>query len=104
MRQLERKPHQRMTEQGAQVAQSTIELLVRELEATYSDQAPAPEYLRHVLEDLIARAPRSNVLRRRKAELCNDVPLEGTTPSARQAHMCHPGSRILMRPSDDNAS
>ena len=41
VRQLERETHQRMIEQDAQVARSTIEPLVRELEGRYSDQAPS---------------------------------------------------------------
>jgi lon-related putative ATP-dependent protease len=56
VRQLERETHQRMSEQDAQVAHSTIEPLVRQLEAKYSDQAPVQEYLGQVQEDLIARA------------------------------------------------
>jgi lon-related putative ATP-dependent protease len=56
VRLLERETHQRMLEQDAQVARSTIEPLVRQLEAKYSDQAPVQEYLSQVQEDLIARA------------------------------------------------
>jgi lon-related putative ATP-dependent protease len=56
VRQLERETHQRMTEQDTQVARSTIEPLVRELESKYSDQASVQEYLTQVQEDLVARA------------------------------------------------
>jgi lon-related putative ATP-dependent protease len=56
VRQLERDTHQRVIEQDAQVAHSTIEPLVRELEAKYSDQASVQEYLSQVQEDLIAQA------------------------------------------------
>lgn len=56
MRQLERETHQRMIEQDAQVARSTIEPLVRGLEAKYADQGPVQEYLSQVQEDLIDRA------------------------------------------------
>ncbi|MBV9545578.1 MAG: AAA family ATPase, partial [Chloroflexi bacterium] len=56
VRQLERETHQRMREQDADVARSTIEPLTRELEVKYSDQAPVREYLSQVQEDLIARA------------------------------------------------
>jgi lon-related putative ATP-dependent protease len=56
VRQLERQTHQRMREQDSQVAHSTIQPLVRELEAKYADQAPVQEYLSQVQEDLIARA------------------------------------------------
>lgn len=56
VRQLERETQQRMSQQDAQTARSTIEPLVRELEAKYSDQAPVLEYLAQVQEDLIARA------------------------------------------------
>jgi lon-related putative ATP-dependent protease len=56
VRVLERETHQRMSEQDAQVARSTIEPLVRELEVKYSAEAPVQEYLGQVQEDLIARA------------------------------------------------
>ena len=56
VRQLERETHLRMIEQDAQVARSTIEPLVHELEAKYSELTPVQEYLRQVQEDLIARA------------------------------------------------
>jgi lon-related putative ATP-dependent protease len=56
VRLLERETHQRMIEQDAQVARSTIEPLVRDLEAKYSQEAAVQEYLNQVKEDLIDRA------------------------------------------------
>jgi len=75
VRQLERETHQRMIEQDAQVARSTIEPLVRGLEAKYSDQAPVREYLSQVQEDLIARAEEIHRAAQASAE-----PAEGQQP------------------------
>src|SRR5207249_7156565 len=65
---LERETHQRMSEQDAQVARSTIEPLVRELESSYSEQTAVQEHLKHVQEDLIAHAEEIRRLAQRSAE------------------------------------